>query len=248
MSDSVAPLAPQRALCAASPAVLLISIVAAQLLRKLRGAAPAIRFYLGTLRPQQLRLVGKAVATGSGLLCALVAAGVALARFAGLRQDAPASWLLRVSRPGLHRCLVRPALRITSYIVHQGAASLPDGRGLLVDGGANDGFIDIASQNAINAPIVHRTSGSLEQKTKSMKKHGSMLSAGVASLKPLSRAYSDIKVSADCETAARQLQPLEAGKWRIIRVSGGDHSLGTALHPQSLPVYEEVFRLLAQQP
>jgi len=139
--------------------------------------------------------------------------------------------------------VIRFLLRISSHFVCSAAASLPVGKGLIVGGGdaaGNDGMVDLMSQYGLDA--VQRRASRL---SRNMMRTAQSFNTRSVALQPaaMMRAYSGTDLVVDAKTDAR---PLEKGKWRVLRIPGADHSLGTCMSKHSMPTYDLVFRLLRQ--
>lgn len=213
---------------------------------------------------EALRLLGKRCACVAPLCCLLLWAfrrlrHVLARKFHTVRRSASLVGLLTLvlgvsgarrlagERATLHELfyhwVIRPMMRLSSCAVFHAAASLSGNSGALVGGAENDGFIDLYSQNGLDAPVMQAgRSADFCVKANMSSNMLAAMSNHPPRMLAMTRTYSEV-MSKNTDGAVAKMQS-EKGKWHIMRIAGADHSMGTIMSIHSREMYSAVFRVL----
>lgn len=233
MADPLEPLSPGEALGASAP----------YMLAALAAVVPILRIARTWRKVVEGAVTKRRAAFLASSLLAVVAL---LLRDRGCWGRSLLHWwkgAVEYLAPWMHGPVLRPGMRLLSHAVHRASGALAGSDRLATRCGSavgNDGLIDLAAQRWLDAPLRQSSRGrpvrGLMQRC--VRSTGQELDSRPPHL---ANCFSQADVRGEQEHAS----PLEPGKWRVMRVPGADHALGTSFSGQSLGMYRSVFELLA---
>eukprot|EP00747_Dinoflagellata_sp_TGD_P098107 gnl/TRDRNA2_/TRDRNA2_167345_c0_seq1.p1 gnl/TRDRNA2_/TRDRNA2_167345_c0~~gnl/TRDRNA2_/TRDRNA2_167345_c0_seq1.p1 ORF type:complete len:447 (+),score=51.91 gnl/TRDRNA2_/TRDRNA2_167345_c0_seq1:197-1342(+) len=231
MADGVGPMSPSVAARSAAPFGVIACAVAIACRRRWHTTWP--------------RWHGKISAVRYVILALLAVVAVPLAH---RNRRWGADTFLEPLLPKVHGIVFRPLLRLVSYFIHktESASSLDFidflGSKATPAHPNNDGCIDIAAQCPPEVPVTFTAShrGESQNSLPRASSAGQGLHDVYSRERSMSKSLSHMNVP-EAPGAERQLA---IGKWRVIRVPGADHALGTSLSPYSIDMYSCLFELL----